>query len=387
MMIPYARQDIQPEDVEAVKEILVSDWLTQGPAIERFEIDLAKYCGAQYAVVVCNATAALHLSCLAAGLKPGDYLWTSPNTFVASANCGIYCRGKIDFVDIDPKTYNISIAALEQKLVEANKSGNLPKVVIPVHFGGQSCEMASLKELSVKYGFAVIEDASHALGGSYRGMRIGNCRFSDMAVFSFHPVKIITTGEGGAVLTNDENLYKKLKLLRSHGITRDPALMKDSYEGGWFYQQIALGFNYRMTDIQAALGSSQLAKIDSFVDRRNKIAKRYDSSLKDLPLTIPWIHPDCKSAYHLYVIRINRQQTAKTRKELFDFLRSEGINANVHYIPVHTQPFYREMGFKHGDFPEAEKYYAEALSLPMFPKMKDLEQEKVIAKLKAFFKN
>ena len=294
--IPYARQSVSGTDIEAVVEVLRSDWLTQGPAVERFERAVAEYCGARYAVAVNSGTSALHIACLAAGLGPGDTLWTSPNTFVASANCALYCGARVDFVDIDPGTYNLSVAILEAKLEKAKAKGDLPKVVIPVHFAGQSCDMARITEMAARYGFTVIEDASHAIGGRYCGTSIGNCGFSDMTVFSFHPVKIVTTGEGGMVLTNQEDLYRKLVRLRSHGITRDPALMEGENEGPWYYQQIELGFNYRMTDLQAALGGNQLLRIDEFVERRHILAGRYGKFLRDLPVTLPWQHLDCYSA-------------------------------------------------------------------------------------------
>ncbi|WP_069473698.1 UDP-4-amino-4,6-dideoxy-N-acetyl-beta-L-altrosamine transaminase [Candidatus Marithrix sp. Canyon 246] len=369
-MIPYGRQDISQTDIDAVVEVLRSDWITQGPTIARFEQAVANYCGSQYAVAVCNATAALHLACRAIGLGVGDRLWTSPNTFVASANCGLYCGAEVDFVDIDPQTYNISIDALRAKLEQAEKVGKLPKVLIPVHFAGQSCEMATIAELAKQYGFYVIEDASHAIGGEYKGKKIGNCSYSDMTVFSFHPVKIITTGEGGMVVTNNPELFEKVSLLRTHGITRTPS------QGAWYYQQVELGYNYRITDIQAALGLSQMQRLDSFINQRHELVQTYNDSLKDLPLQLPWQHPDSYSAWHLYVIRLNK------RSQVFDSLREAGIGVNVHYIPVHTQPYYQEMGFKIGDFPEAEKYYDQVISLPIYPLLTETEQQKVITFLK-----
>ncbi len=379
--IPYARQDINQEDIQAVLKVLQSDWLTQGPAIQRFEEAVAAYCGARYAVAVSNATAALHLACLAAGLGPGDLLWTSPNTFVASANCGLYCGAEVNFVDIDPQTYNMSVDALEEKLVQAAKSGRLPKVVIPVHFAGQSCRMAEIRKLADQYNFTVIEDAAHAIGGSYLGKKIGACQFSEMTVFSFHPVKIITTGEGGMVLTNREELYEKLRRLRTHGITRDERFMVRTKEGPWYYQQIDLGYNYRMTDLQAALGYSQLQRIDEFVRRRHELSARYDQKLKNLPVTLPWQEPDTYSAYHLYVIRLHLNQLQKSRKQIFEELRAAGINVNVHYIPVHTQPYYERLGFKAGDFPKAEEYYREALTLPLYYGLREEDQDYVIKRL------
>jgi UDP-4-amino-4,6-dideoxy-N-acetyl-beta-L-altrosamine transaminase len=320
----------------------------------------------------------LHLACLVRGLKGGEILWTSPNTFVASANCGLYCGAQVDFVDIDPRTYNMSVVCLEKKLGEARRTGKLPNIVIPVHFAGQSCDMAGIAELSRSFGFAVIEDASHALGGHYREKPIGSCTFSDMTIFSFHPVKIVTTGEGGMVVTNRRDLYEKLVMLRSHGIIRTPALMSGDYNGPWFYQQIELGFNYRMTDVQAALGSSQLSRLEEFVGRRNSLARRYNDAFRDLNVTLPWQHPDCRSAYHLYVLRLKLSEMRKTRRQVFEELLSAGIGVNVHYIPVHTQPYYRQLGFKPGDCPEAEKYYEEAITLPLFPELAEEDQDAVI---------
>ncbi len=380
--IPYGRQDITPEDIAAVVEVLQSDWLTQGPKIPEFEAALASYCGARYAVVVSSATAALHLACIAAGLREGDRLWTSPITFVASANCGLYCGATVDFVDIDPHTYNLSVSALATKLAVAQKQGTLPKVVIPVHLAGQSCEMADLAELARIYGFTLIEDASHAIGGQYRGRPIGCCEFSTMAVFSFHPVKIITTGEGGAILTNDPDLYQRLIRLRSHGITRDPQQMVSESHGPWYYQQLELGFNYRMTDLQAALGLQQLQRLDQFVERRRFLAQRYHQSLADLPLTLPFQHPDTRSSWHLYIIRLKRNQLQKSHREVFEALRTLGIGVNLHYIPVHTQPYYQQLGFRWGDFPNAEAYYQEAISLPLYYGLTLEQQDQVIQALK-----
>lgn len=380
--IPYGRQDISKEDVLAVQEVLSSDWLTQGPITEQFEHKVAEYCGTKYAVAVTSATAALHMGCLALDLGFRDVLWTSPNTFVASANCGLYCGAKVDFVDIDPKTYNMSVIALEEKLVIAKRNGELPKVLIPVHFSGQSCEMERIAELSKIYGFKIIEDASHALGGRYKDAKVGSCDLSDMTVFSFHPVKIVTTGEGGMILTNRRELYERLVRLRSHGITRDLELMQGDPEGSWTYQQIELGYNYRMTDIQAALGVSQMLRLDKFVERRNMLANRYNKALKDLPLLLPWQSPAVYSAYHLYVIQIKQDEMVKSRKEVFDELRSVGINVNVHYIPVHTQPYYQKLGFNAGDFPKAEEYYAGAITLPLYYGLSEEDQDYVITKVK-----
>jgi len=380
--IPYGRQDITSEDVSAVVEVLQSDWLTQGPNIERFENAVASYCGALHGVAVCNATSALHLACLALSLGPGDWLWTSPNTFVASANCAIYCGAQVDFVDIDPQTYNISIELLARKLDQARRSGMLPKVLVPVHFSGQSCNMREIAELGKEYGFRIIEDASHAIGAEYLEAKVGNCRYSDITVFSFHPVKIITTGEGGMALTNDISLSRRIALLRSHGITRDSELMLGESEGPWYYQQVALGFNYRMTDIQAALGISQLTRVDEFVKRRRYLAARYKSLLSGLPVVTPFQHASGQSAWHLYVVRV-MPESAQLRRKVFDFLRNSGINVNVHYIPVHLQPFYRRMGFNPGDFPNAEAYYGSAISLPLYYGLTEDEQDYVVDELRS----
>ena len=377
-MIPYGRQSISDADIGAVVDVLRSDWLTQGPEIERFEHVVADYVGARYAVAVSNGTAALHLACLAAGLGPGDRLWTSPITFVASANCGRYCGADVDFVDIDPRTYDMSPDALEAKLVAAEREDRLPAVVIPVHLAGQPCDMARIAELADRYGFTVIEDASHAIGATYRNSRTGDGTYSAMTVLSFHPVKIVTTGEGGMVLTNDDALAGKVALLRTHGITRDPQLMGHEADGGWYYEQLELGLNYRMTDIQAALGANQMTRIDEFLTRRRTIAARYDAELAGLPLSLPWQSPDGASAWHLYVIRV-RPDAPRSRREVYDSLRAAGIGVNVHYIPVHLQPYYRGLGFSPGGYPVAEAYYSEAISLPIFPAMTAEEQDAVIA--------
>ncbi|GAB1543061.1 UDP-4-amino-4,6-dideoxy-N-acetyl-beta-L-altrosami ne transaminase [Scytonema sp. NUACC21] len=364
--IPYGRQSISQEDIDAVVKVLRSDWITQGPTIERFEQAVADYCGAKYAVAVSSATAALHIACLSMGLEQGDILWTSPNTFVASANCGLYCGAKVDFVDINPRTYNLNVSELERKLAWAEKQGCLPKVLVPVHFAGQSCEMEQISALSQRYGFKIIEDASHAIGGSYQRQPIGCCQFSDVTVFSFHPVKIITTGEGGMVLTNQEDLYQKLIGLRSHGITRNVDLMQGEPHGSWYYEQLDLGFNYRMTDIQAALGISQLQRLDEFIKRRCFLAERYNQMLRGLPLVLPWQHPDTESSWHLYVIRLKLNKIAKTHHQVFEELRKAGIGVNLHYIPVHTQPYYQKLGFKWGDYIQAEYYYQETISIPIY---------------------
>lgn len=378
-MIPYGRQEITQQDIDAVKAVLRSDYLTQGPAVPRFERMVAEHCGARHALAVNSATSALHIACLALGLQPGDWLWTSPITFVASANCALYCGASVDFVDIDPRTYNLCPVALERKLVEAERAGCLPKVVVPVHLCGQPCDMQAIRRLSERYGFKVIEDASHAIGGRYRDEPIGNGRYSDITVFSFHPVKIITTGEGGMAVTNDDKLAERMNLLRSHGITRDPAMMTQEPDGPWYYQQIDLGFNYRMTDLQAALGASQMGRLDEYVSRRHMFAERYDRFLAELPVVVPWQHPDSYSGLHLYVIRLKLEAIGCTHRQVFEALRERGIGVNLHYIPVHTQPYYQRMGFAAGQFPEAERYYAEAISLPMFPTMTEAQQDEVVA--------
>jgi UDP-4-amino-4,6-dideoxy-N-acetyl-beta-L-altrosamine transaminase len=372
-MIAYGRQDISQSDIDAVIGVLKSVNLTQGPAIEQFERSVMDHTGSRHAVAVNSATSALHIACLALDLGPGDWLWTTPNTFVASANCALYCGAQVDFVDIDPFTYNLCPLQLEAKLIAAEKSGRLPKIVVPVHLTGQACDMKAIHALSLKYGFKIIEDASHAIGGQYLGEPIGNGRYSDITVFSFHPVKIITTGEGGMALTQNAELATRLGLLRSHGITRDPALMTEPMHGPWYYQQVALGFNYRMTDMQAALGASQMTRLHDFVARRHDIARRYAELLADLPLTLPWQHPDSHSAFHLYVVRLQLDRIGVTHREVFEALRAKDILVNLHYIPVHTQPYYQKMGFKSGTFPQAEQYYREAISIPMHVNLSDVD--------------
>ncbi len=381
-MIPYGKQDINQADIDSVIEVLQSDYLTQGPKVPLFEKKLSNSVGAQFSVAVNSATSALHIACLALELGEGDVLWTSPNTFVASANCAVYCGANVDFVDIDPYTYNMSTVELEKKLVEARKNNCLPKVVIPVHFAGQSCEMKRIHELGGEYGFKIIEDASHAIGGSYLNERVGRCQFSDITVFSFHPVKIITTAEGGAATTNSHELASKMRLLRSHGVTREQELMDSEPGGAWHYQQTILGFNYRMTELQAALGISQMDRLDEFVENRHALAKRYNELLRDLPLVIPKQSIDSYSAFHLYPVQIDFEKVSIDKSLLFDKLRSHGIGVNVHYIPVHTQPFYRERGFSFGDFPQAESYYNHTISIPLFHKMTFGEQDRVIDVLK-----
>ncbi|MNF61462.1 UDP-4-amino-4,6-dideoxy-N-acetyl-beta-L-altrosamine transaminase [Pseudomonas sp. BF-R-01] len=381
-MIPYGRQSLDQADIDAVVAVLQSDWLTQGPTIERFEQALAQRCQADFAVAVCNATAALHIACLAAGLGPGDRLWTTPNTFLASANCGRYCGAEVDFVDIDPLTWNLDAYALASKLEAAERAGTLPKVLVAVAFSGQSCDMRMIAGLAERYGFTVIEDASHAVGASYAGRPVGCGEFAAMTVFSFHPVKIITSAEGGMVLTNRPELAERLQRLRSHGMTRDPQQMTEASHGPWYYQQVELGFNYRITDLQAALGLSQLDKLDGFIARRRELAARYDRSLAYLPLTLPGAQPEAESAWHLYVVRLHTDRINLTHRQVFEGLRAAGVGVNLHYIPVHLQPYYRDLGFAEGDFPQAERYYAEAISLPMFPLLSDEQQDYVVAQLR-----
>ena len=377
-MIPYGRQDLSQADIDAVVEVLQSDFLTQGPKIPLFEQTVANKVGAKYSLAMNSATSALHVACMALKLAPGDWLWTTPITFVSSANCGLFCGALIDFVDIDPLTYNLCPKSLEAKLIIAEQAGRLPKVVVAVHLCGQSCDMETIYALSLRYGFKVIEDASHAIGGKYKGEYIGNCRFSDITVFSFHPVKIITTTEGGMALTNDKQLADKMSLYRSHGITRDPKLMTHEPDGPWYYQQVDLGYNYRMTDLCAALGISQMERLDEFVTRRHKLANRYNKLLQDLPIKIPWQRLDSYSGMHLYVIRLQLDKLDKTHSQVFQDLRYQNIGVNLHYIPVHTQPFYQKMGFNKGDFPEAERYYSEAISLPMYSRLSELQQDEVV---------
>lgn len=381
-MIRYGQQDITQADIDAVVEVMRSANLTQGPSIPSFEGAVLQHCQARHAIAVNSATSALHIACLALDLGPGDWLWTTPATFVASANCALYCGARVDFVDIDPRTYNLCPKALEQKLAVAEKERCLPKIVVPVHLCGQPCDMQSIHALSQRYGFRIIEDASHAIGGRYLDEPIGNCRYSDITIFSFHPVKIITTAEGGMAVTNTDELATRLSLLRSHGITRDPALMTQEMDGPWYYQQVALGYNYRMTDIQAALGASQMNRLEHYVARRHEIAKRYDHLLAELPLTLPWQHPDGYSGLHLYVIRLQLDKIARSHLQVFEALRADDIIVNLHYIPVHTQPYYQRMGFKVGDFPEAERYYTEAISIPMYPTLTDAEQDQVVESIK-----
>ena len=381
-MIPYGKQDINQADIDSVVNVLKSDFLTQGPQVPLFEKTVSDYCGSEYAVVANSATSALHIACMALNLGKGDYLWTSPNTFVASANCGLYCGAQVDFVDIDPLTYNLSSLELEKKLIQAKQNNKLPKIVIPVHFAGQSCDMRKIHSLSKEYGFKIIEDASHAIGGKYLDQPIGGCQYSDITVFSFHPVKIITTAEGGLATTNDKELLTRMQLFRSHGVTRNPELMTKEAEGGWYYQQIDLGFNYRMTELQAALGISQMERLDKFVALRHQRQVRYDKLLKGLPIVVPYQSLDSYSALHLYPIQLELENISKSHTQVFDELRQKGLGVNLHYIPVHIQPYYEKMGFSRGDFPEAEKYYSRAISIPIFQGLTIEIQDEVVNALK-----
>ena len=381
--IPYGRQDISEADVRAVVAVLHSDFLTQGPAVPAFESAVAQYCGAQHAVAVNSATSALHIACAALGVGPGDRVWTSAITFVASANCARYCGAEVDFVDIDPATNNMSSEKLAEKLAKAEAAGRLPKVVIPVHLCGRPCPMRDIHALSRRYGFRIIEDASHAIGGRYQGEPIGRCSHSDITVFSFHPVKIVTSAEGGMAVTNDGALAAHMARLRSHGITRDPAEMTHAPDGSWYYEQIELGFNYRMTDMQAALGMSQLQRIDQFVARRHELARKYDEEFKGLPLTTPKEDAASYSGLHLYVVRLHADDIKATHREIFEALRAGGIGVNLHYIPVYRQPYYARFGFNPHDFPQAERYYAEAISLPMYTTLTDAQQREVVCRLGA----
>ena len=380
-MIPYGKQDIQQQDIDAVVEVLKSDYLTQGPQVPIFEEAINKVTQSQYAVAVNSATSALHIACLALGVGKGDIVWTTPITFVASANCALYCGASIDFVDIDPDTYNLSAIELEKKLLQAKKENKLPKVVIPVHLAGQSCNMQKIYQLSLEYGFKIIEDAAHAIGGSYQNQPVGNCRYSDITVFSFHPVKIVTTAEGGVATTMNEKLAQKMRLLRSHCITKDADLMTEESHGVWYYQQLGLGFNYRMTDLQAALGVSQLERLNQFIEARVSRAAYYKNGLRKLPLTLPIQNSQTQSSWHLYIIRLQLDKTSKTHQQVFHEMREESIIVNLHYIPVHTQPYYQQLGFKQGAFPKAEQYYKEAISIPLYSHLSKQEQDFVIATL------
>ena len=386
--IPYGRQNITDKDIDAVVNVLKSDFLTQGPKVPEFEQAIIDQCDVKYALAMNSATSALHAACLALDVGKGDIVWTTPITFVASANCALYCGATIDFVDIDSQTYNLSVQCLKQKLEVAKKQDKLPKVVIPVHLCGQPCDMATIYKLSQEYGFSVIEDASHAIGGSYQSKPIGNCQYSDITIFSFHPVKIITTAEGGVATTNNKDLAQKMDLLRSHGITRDTELMTNEPDGPWYYQQIDLGFNYRMTEMQAALGVSQIERLQSITDRRHEIAKRYNEKLANLSVTVPFQIEESYSGLHLYVIRLKLDDIKVTHLEVFNALREANIGVNLHYIPVHLQPYYQKhFGFKIGDFPEAEQYYKEAISLPLYPDLTEEQQDYIVKTLKDILKD
>jgi len=376
-MIPYGKQNINQADIDSVVDVLKSDFLTQGPQVPLFEDKVAKYCGAKHGVAVNSATSALHIACLALDLGRGDYLWTSPNSFVASANCGLYCGAQVDFVDIDPLTYNLSSLELEKKLIQAKKDKKLPKIVIPVHFSGQSCDMIRIHELSKEYGFNIIEDASHAIGAKYLKKPVGGCQYSDITIFSFHPVKIITTAEGGLATTNSAKLAEKMQLFRSHGVTRDARLMTKETEGDWYYQQVELGFNYRMTELQAALGITQMERLDEFIAARHNLQERYDLLL-DSSIIKPYQDQNSYSALHLYPIQINLESTNKSRQKIFNELRKSDIGVNVHYIPIHTQPYYQKFGYQKGDFPNAEKFYSRSLSLPLYFDMTYEQQDFVL---------
>lgn len=378
--IPYGRQDINQKDLDTVLETLQSDWITQGPMIKKFENKLSEYTGAQFVSALNSATSALHVACLALGVGEGDYVWTTPVTFVASSNCALYCGAQVDFVDIDENTYNMSAAELEKKLVLAKKENKLPKVVVPVHLTGQSCEMDKVFALSKEYGFKIIEDASHAIGGKYKDNPVGCCEFSDITIFSFHPVKIVTTAEGGACLTNSEELHDKIQLLRSHGVTRNEKFMENEPHGPWYYEQVDLGFNYRITDIQAALGYSQLDRLDSYITRRHEVARKYRELLDGVEVVLPFQHKETYNSYHLFVVKVAKDK----RKEVFVKLREANIGVNIHYMPVHLQPYYQKLGFNKGDFPISEAYYEQVISLPMFPTIKDEEISYVCEKLKEF---
>lgn len=381
-MIPYGRQDVTQADIDAVVEVLRSDFLTQGAAVPRFEGAVAALVGAAHAVAVNSATSALHIACLALDLGPGDVLWTVPNTFVASANCGLYCGASIDFVDIDPHTWNLSTPALEYKLAQAAKAGRLPKIVIPVHFAGQPTDQELIWNLAQQYGFKVIEDASHSVGAARQNEVVGSCRWSQVTVFSFHPVKIITSAEGGMALTRDRELAARMAMLRSHGVTRDPARLGWVNPPAWYYEQQMLGFNYRMTDVHAALGASQLTRLGEYVERRNALARRYDAALQDLPLQLPTVSSENRSAFHLYSVHLDRSRGGEYHRKVFDELRKRGIGVNLHYVPVHLQPYFRRLGFQRGQYPQAEIHGDSAMTLPLYAAMTDEQQDQAIGALR-----
>jgi UDP-4-amino-4,6-dideoxy-N-acetyl-beta-L-altrosamine transaminase len=382
-MIPYGKQSISPQDIETVVSVLKSDFLTQGPMAPRFEKAFAKQVSAEFAVSTNSATSALHIACLALGVTAGDIVWTSPVSFVASSNCAIYCNATVDFVDIDPFTYNLSVEALEKKLIDAKEKGLLPKVVIPVHLAGQSCDMKAIHSLSLKFDFRIIEDASHATGARYDGAPVGCCSYSDIAVFSFHPVKIITSGEGGMAVTNSREAMLRMASLRSHGITREQSRMTIEADGPWFYQQLELGFNYRMTDIHAALGYSQLKRLDEFVGRRHAIADVYFEELANEEISLPFQDADGYSSFHLFILNFTNSAGPLSRNKAFNRLRESGVNVNLHYIPIYRHPYYSAMEFDASNFPEAEKYYKAAISIPMYPSMTEGEQAFVIDVIKS----
>ena len=385
-MIPYGRQNISQEDINSVVDVLKSDFLTQGNVVPNFEAKIQEYCNVSNAVAVNSATSGLHIACLALGVKHGDIVWTSPISFVASANCALYCGASIDFIDIDPLSYNLNIDALTKKLEIAKENGTLPKVVIPVHLTGQSCDMLAISKLSKIYNFKIIEDASHCIGGSYLNNKIGSCEYSDISVFSFHPVKIVTSGEGGAAVTNSAELDQKLKLLRAHGITRDLNLMQFPQVDAWYYEQIELGFNYRLAEIPAALGISQMRRLDNFVSRRHILQERYHQMLSDFPLTLPFQSQDCHSALHLYPIQIDLSRLNKTHSMIFNELRENGLGVNLHYIPIYKQPYYQNLGYKVSDYPNTENYYNRAISIPLFYSMTNKQQDEVVQVLKKVLK-
>ena len=381
-MIPYAKQDISDEDIDSVIEVLKSDFLTQGNKVPLFEDIISERVGAKYALAANSATSCLYLSCLSLGLSKEDILWTSPITYVASANCALYCGAEVDFVDIDPLTWNISVEILEEKLKTARKIKKVPKILVLVHLAGNPCDLQKVFDLSKEYGFSIIEDASHALGSKYSGEHIGSSVYSDISVFSFHPVKNITTGEGGMILTNNQKLSEKIHLYRSHGITRDTKKMINKEEGLWYYEQLLLGFNFRMSDIHAALGISQMNSLDKFISIRNELSQIYTEELKGLPLTIQRVRKEDLSAWHIFVIRLKLSELKLSRLEIYNSLRNKGIGVNVHYIPVHLHPFYKNLGFNKGDFPNSENYYDGAITIPMFTKLKKKEIKYVIQALK-----